>query len=387
MNTNYIISKKTKLVFLSISVIGILLIALGFLFENPESKNIWMSVLLNNLYFLFLSLFGVLFIAIHKIAHSGWHVSLKRIPEALSTFLPYSAALMFLLIFGMHDLYHWSHHDLHDPIIEGKSAYLNLPFFFIRMAVYFAGWIGLSYLLRKNSISQDLSDDYKFHKQGKTLAALFMAFFAISSSTMTWDWIMSVDPHWYSTLFGWYVFIGLFVSGIAAFILIIAFLKSQGYLEFVNKEHLHDLGKYLFGFSIFWMYLWFFQYMLIWYSHIPEETVYFAQRLNGFPTLFFAILVLNFLFPFLALMTRNAKRNIKWLAMVASVVLIGQWLNIYLMLSPGILGETAQIGFIEIGATCLYLGGFLWVIFSALSKKPLLCKNDPFLEESFHYET
>ncbi|RZT97102.1 quinol:cytochrome c oxidoreductase quinone-binding subunit 2 [Ancylomarina subtilis] len=383
----YILSKKTKQIFLSISAIGIFLIALGFLFENPGSKNVWMNILLNNLYFLFLSLFGALFIALHKIAHAGWHVSLKRIPEALSTFLPYSAVLMFLLVFGMHDLYHWSLHDLQDPIIEGKSAYLNLPFFFIRMAVYFTGWIGLSYLLRKNSSSQDLSNDSKFHKQGRILAGLFMAFFAVSSSTMSWDWIMSVDPHWYSTLFGWFVFIGLFVSGVAAFILIITFLKAQGYLNFVNKEHLHDLGKYLFGFSIFWMYLWFFQYMLIWYGHLPEETIYFAQRLHGFPILFFTILILNFLFPFLALMTRNAKRNIKWLAFVALVVLIGQWLNLYLMLSPGILGKTAQIGLLEIGGACLYLGSFLFVVFNSLSKKPLLCKNDPFLEESFHYET
>lgn len=368
-------------------MIGILLIALSFILEQPESKQVWMNILLNNLFFLFLSLFGALFIALHKIAHSGWHTSLTRIPEALSKFLPYAAVLMFLLIFGMHDLYHWTHHDLHDPIIEGKSAYLNQPFFFIRMAVYFAGWIGLSYLLRRNSINQDLSDDPKYHRQSKILAALFMAFFAVSSSTMSWDWIMSVDPHWFSTLFGWYVFIGLFVSGIAAFILIIAFLKFQGYIEFVNKEHIHDLGKYLFGFSIFWMYLWYFQYMLIWYSHMPEETIYYAQRINGFPIIFYALLFLNFLFPFLALMTRNSKRNIKWLAMVAFVVLVGQWLNIYFMLSPGIIGESATVGFIEVGAACLYLGGFLFVVFNALTKKPLLCKNDPFLKESFHYET
>jgi len=387
MDNNYILSRKTKLVFLSISVIGILLIALSFLFEHPESKQVWMNILLNNLFFLFLSLFGALFIALHKIAHSGWHTSLTRIPEALSKFLPYAAVLMFLLIFGMHDLYHWTHHDLHDPIIEGKSAYLNQAFFFIRMAIYFAGWIGLSYLLRRNSVNQDLSDNPKYHKQSKILAALFMAFFAVSSSTMSWDWIMSVDPHWFSTLFGWYVFIGLFVSGIAAFILIIAFLKSQGYIEFVNKEHVHDLGKYLFGFSIFWMYLWYFQYMLIWYSHMPEETIYYAQRINGFPIIFYALLFLNFLFPFLGLMTRNSKRNIKWLATVAFVVLVGQWLNIYFMLSPGIIGESATVGFIEVGSACLYLGGFLFVVFNALTKKPLLCKNDPFLKESFHYET
>ncbi|WP_372752640.1 quinol:cytochrome C oxidoreductase [Labilibaculum sp.] len=387
MDNNYTFTGKDKLILFFIGGAGILFLIVSYFIESPNSQRFWTNILINNLFFLFIALFGVVFQALHKIAYSGWHTALQRIPEAMSAFLPISAILMFLLYFGMHDIYHWSHEGLHDPILEGKAAYLNVPFFFIRMAIYFVIWIWLSRLLRKNSLQQDLSTDSKYYKKGKLLAALFMVFFAISSSTMSWDWLMSIDAHWFSTLYGWFVFIGLFVSGIATIILLISLLKWKGHLDFINKEHIHDMGKYLFAFSIFWMYLWFSQYLLIWYSHIPEETAYFAPRLNDHAFLFFTILILNFVIPFLGLMTRNSKRNLKWLSVMAIVVLIGQWLNVYLLVIPGTIGKSAEIGLIEIGFVCLYLGGFLFVVFSSLAKAPLLSKNDPLLEESFHYET
>ncbi len=387
MDKNYTFSQKTQIALLAVGGFGILLLLLGYLIEAPNGQRFWTNFLINNLFFLFIALFGGVFQALHKIAYSGWHTALQRIPEALASFLPVSAILMFLLYFGMHDIYHWSHEGLHDPVLEGKAAYLNIPFFFIRMAVYFGVWIWLTRLLRKNSLQQDLSTDIKYYKKGKLLGALFMVFFAVSSSAMSWDWLMSIDAHWYSTLYGWFIFIGLFEIGIAAIILFIRFLKWKGHLEFISKEHIHDMGKYLFAFSIFWMYLWFSQYLLIWYSHIPEETAYFAPRLHDHTILFFTILVLNFVIPFLGLMTRNSKRNLKWLSLVAVVVLIGQWLNIYLLVIPGTIGKSAQIGLTEIGFVCLYLVGFLFVVLSSLAKAPLLSKNDPLLEESFHYET
>ncbi len=387
MDKNYTFSQKTQIALLAVGGFGILLLLLGYLIEAPNGQRFWTNFLINNLFFLFIALFGGVFQALHKIAYSGWHTALQRIPEALASFLPVSAILMFLLYFGMHDIYHWSHEGLHDPVLEGKAAYLNIPFFFIRMAVYFGVWIWLTRLLRKNSLQQDLSTDIKYYKKGKLLGALFMVFFAVSSSAMSWDWLMSIDAHWYSTLYGWFIFIGLFEIGIAAIILFIRFLKWRGHLEFISKEHIHDMGKYLFAFSIFWMYLWFSQYLLIWYSHIPEETAYFAPRLHDHTILFFTILVLNFVIPFLGLMTRNSKRNLKWLSIMAVVVLIGQWLNIYLLVIPGTIGKSAQIGLTEIGFVCLYLVGFLFVVLSSLAKAPLLSKNDPLLEESFHYET
>lgn len=387
MNQNYLLTQKTKKLFLLIGGIGLLLLLGGFFMNLPDSKRIWSNVLINNLFFLFIALCGAVFVALHKIAYAGWHTALIRLPEALLSFIPVGALLMFLIYFGMHDLYHWSHEGLHDPIIEGKIAYLNTPFFFIRMFLYFIGWIIFAYLLRKNSLQLDHATDLKYYQRGKILAALFMIFFAISSSTMSWDWIMSIDAHWFSTLFGWFIFIGLFESGIAFLILMILILKRQGYLTYINKEHIHDMGKYLFAFSIFWMYLWFSQYLLIWYSHIPEETIYYATRLNDHKVLFFTILVLNFLIPFFTLMTRDSKRNLKWLSLIAIVVLIGQWLNIYLLVTPGVMGAKASIGIFEIGFIMLYLSLFLFVVFTALTKAPLLRKNDPLLEESFHYET
>ncbi|WP_461641621.1 hypothetical protein [Labilibaculum euxinus] len=387
MDKNYTFSQKTQIALLAVGGFGILLLLLGYLIEAPNGQRFWTNFLINNLFFLFIALFGGVFQALHKIAYSGWHTALQRIPEALASFLPVSAILMFLLYFGMHDIYHWSHEGLHDSVLEGKAAYLNIPFFFIRMAVYFGVWIWLTRLLRKNSLQQDLSTDIKYYKKGKLLGALFMVFFAVSSSAMSWDWLMSIDAHWYSTLYGWFIFIGLFEIGIAAIILFIRFLKWRGHLEFISKEHIHDMGKYLFAFSIFWMYLWFSQYLLIWYSHIPEETAYFAPRLHDHTILFFTILVLNFVIPFLGLMTRNSKRNLKWLSIMAVIVLIGQWLNIYLLVIPGTIGKSAQIGLTEIGFVCLYLVGFLFVVLSSLAKAPLLSKNDPLLEESFHYET
>ncbi|MFA8434503.1 MAG: quinol:cytochrome C oxidoreductase [Marinifilaceae bacterium] len=387
MEEKYNFKKRTQQVLYGLMGTGLILFVAGWIFEGIDGHRFWSNVLLNNLLFLFVALFGAAFLALHRISYSGWHTSIQRLPEAFASFLPVAALLMFLLVFGMHDLYHWTHPHEGDAILEGKVPYLNQPFFFVRMFAYFFGWIGLAYLMRRSSLEQDATKEIKYYNRGKLYGALFMVFFAVSSSMMSWDWIMSIDAHWFSTLFGWYVFIGLFVTGVAATILLIAFLKAQGYLAFVNKEHIHDLGKYLFGFSIFWAYLWFSQYLLIWYSHLPEETIYFQTRLNDFNTLFFLNLVLNFLIPFLALMTRNAKRNLKWLSGIAVVVVIGHWLDLYLMIAPGAIGADAAIGTVEIGIALIYFGGFVWWVLRSLAKVPLLAKNDPLLQESFHYES
>jgi hypothetical protein len=198
---------------------------------------------------------------------------------------------------------------------------------------------------------------------------------------------MSIDAHWYSTLFGWYIFSGLFNIALAGIILILIFLKRNGYLKEVNDNHFHDLGKYLFGFSIVWMYLWFSQYLLIWYANIPEETIYFNVRLKDFPVLFYLNLILCFLFPMLFLMSREAKRNLKFLTIASIVVLVGHWIDLYLVIMPGSLGKISNIGIIEIGTTIAYLGLFILVVLKNLAKKPLISKNHPFLKESLTYDT
>lgn len=369
------------------TIAGFLLSVAAILIFKPDASRIWANVLLNNQMFLGIALGGAFFLAVHRIAWSGWHTALQRIPEALTSFLPVAFLLMLLVFFGMEDIYHWSHKDLHDPVLEGKSAWLNVPFFFIRMVLYFAGWIMLTRGMRKNTDALMNSEDIKFHNRRKIFAAVFLVFFGITVSTSSWDWIMSIDAHWYSTIFGWYVFIGMFVCSLAFMIILIWFLKRTGYLAFIRVDHMHDLGKMLFAFSIFWTYLWFSQYLLIWYGHLPEETTYFIQRQEHFEFLFFLNLGLNFVVPFFGLMKLNLKKKLNWLAAVAGVVLIGHWIDYFQMIMPGAVGEHAEIGLLEIALTACYTGVFLFVVLRSLASKPLLVKNDPFLEESLHYES
>jgi len=380
--------KKQYRNILALGLAGGLLVSLAAVFIfKPDASRIWANVLLNNQYFLGIALGGAFFLAVHRIAWSGWHTALQRIPESMTTFLPIAFLLMLLVFFGMHDLYHWSHYEGHDAVLEGKKAWLNLPFFFARMVLYFAGWISLTWLMRKNTNILMDSAEIKYHNRRKVYAGLFLVFYAITVSASSWDWIMSIDAHWFSTIFGWYVFIGMFVTSIAFMILLIWFLKRAGYLAFIRTDHIHDLGKFLFAFSVFWTYLWFSQYLLIWYGHIPEETVYYIQRHESFQLIFFLNLGLNFIIPFFAIMKLQSKRQLNWLAMIAAIVMIGHWIDYYQMIMPGAAGEHAGIGVLEISMTILYASLFLFVVFRSLASKPLIVQHDPFLEESLHYES
>ena len=382
---------KYKLIFGILAGIGIIsLLACVFIFHIHESR-IWSNILLNTVYFIFISLCGVVFIVIHILGDSGWQVSIQRIPEAVSMYLPVGSIFMLIILGGLwfnyHHIYHWVHPDPHDEILQLKTGFLNVPFFSIRTIIYLTGWIVFAVLLRKTSLNEDRKANLKYFNKSNILAGLFIVFFAITSSTSAWDWIMSLDPHWFSTLFGWYLFSGLLSSGTAIIILITVFLKYAGYLPHVNKEHLHDLGKYLFGFSVLWAYLWFSQYMLIWYGNIPEETIYFIERLEKYNTFFFLNVAINFVFPFLALMTRNSKRIPVILTLVSIIVFAGHWLDYYLLVMPGTLGKDAGIGIPEIGITLGFSGIFLFVVFRALTKANLVPKNHPYLKESLHYHT
>lgn len=367
--------------------VGIIALLFGLFNHNIDHHRFWANLLLNNYYFVALSLGGAFFVSVHLLSESGWHTSIQRVPEAMSKFIPFAGILMLLtFLFGIHHLYHWTHPG-DDKILLGKTAYLNIPFFYIRFAVYFVVWTLLAYYLRKASITMDTNPDNKYFKRQRILGALFLVFFAISSSTSAWDWLMSIDAHWFSTLYGWYIFSGLLVSTIAMIILLLIFLKNQGYMQHVNKEHMHDLGKYLFAFSIFWMYLWFSQYLLIWYSNIPEETVYFVERLKEHSTVFYVNLILNFVFPFLILMSRNSKRINLILGITSVVIFFGHWLDYYLAIMPGIAGDHAGIGFYEIGLIIGYLGLFLFVVLHGLSKASLVPQNHPYFKESLEYHT
>jgi Ni/Fe-hydrogenase subunit HybB-like protein len=202
---------------------------------------------------------------------------------------------------------------------------------------------------------------------------------------MSWDWIMSVDPHWYSTLFGWYVFASFFVSGITVIAMTTLYLKSKGYLEQVNTSHIHDLAKFMFGISIFWTYLWFSQFMLIWYSNIPEEVTYFVTRIEHYKLPFFGMLALNFIFPLLILINTDFKRLTWVVVMAGTVILFGHYIDFFNMIMPATVGDQWFIGIPEIGALLFFLGLFIFVVFTTLTKAPLVAKGNPYIEESKHF--
>jgi hypothetical protein len=358
-------------------------------------KDLW----LNNVFFAGIALIGVFFVAFNYIAWAGWSAGIKRIPEAFGAYLPVAFVFtIILLVFFHHDLFHWTHAEMYDKaspeydaILDGKKGYLNFPFFMIRTVVYFAIWISLWKILRNFSIQQDLTGDVKYHFKSVVWSAVFVVTFGITESMVSWDWLMSTDPHFFSTMFGWYVFASWFVSGLALITLFVVVLKENGYLTFINENHLHDLGKFVFAFTIFWTYVWFEQFLLIYYANIPEEVGYFLTRLktDAYTPIFFLSLVINFGFPFLGLMTRAAKRQGAILKVVCVGVILGHWLDFYMMITPPILGQSGGLDatflFVEVGMTLIFASIFLFTILTALSKVGLVAKNHPMLEESEHH--
>lgn len=377
-------SKKVKIILGILIIIGLASLAYG-IFTYSAGK-VWSALLLNSVNFLTIGLGATFFVAIHIITQSGWHVSIQRIPEAISMYLPFGAIFMIIMLFGLDHVFHWTHEIHHDPIIADKEPYLNIPFFIARLFVYLAIWISLTYILRRISKKSDLGNGLNFYNKSRTYAALFLVFFAITIVTFAWDWLMSIEAHWFSTLFGWYVLAGVIVKSFAVIIVLIAILRSLGYLDFITTDNIHDLARYLFSFAIFWMYLWFSQFMLIWYANIPEETFYFVKRVEHYEFLFLFNLALNFLIPFLVLIVRKFRRILWVVTAVSIVVLAGQWVDQYLMIFPGTMKEVQTIGLFDIGLTIGFTGIFLWVVLQSLTKANLLPKNHPYLQESFHYE-
>ncbi|MCR5888969.1 quinol:cytochrome C oxidoreductase [Hymenobacter sp. J193] len=363
-------------------------------------KRLIMSLWHSNVFFLGVSVVGTVFLAIQSVAYAGWSVLLRRVMEALGAFvLP--GGILVLLIFGLgminHDIFHWTMPGImvegdanYDAIVAGKSGFLNVPFYLIRTIVYVGIWAFFTHKLRQLSLTEDLNGGTEYFHRHINVSALFLVLFAVTSSMSAWDWIMSVDVHWFSTMFGWYVFASWWVSGIAAITLCTILLKQAGYLRWVQASHLHDLGKFMFGFSIFWTYVWFSQFMLIWYANLPEEAIYFNQRLGGFggqyTWLFFFNLVINFVFPFLVLMTRDAKRQMIMMKIVSIAILIGHWSDFYLMLMPSTMQENNGY-LIEIGVALVFLGAFLILMTKRLAQAPLVPLNHPFLDESLHHTT
>ncbi len=346
------------------------------------------------LFFFFMISLGVLaFYGVQRASQAGWSPMLFRVMEGITAWLVPGGILLFvflvLSVLHMNHLFVWMDADTvaHDELLQGKAGYLNPTFFLIRAGIYLAGWIGYREISRRLSLAQDASDDNSNFVKNFRWSAAFLVFYLVSESMMSWDWIMSLDPHWFSTLFGWYVFASMFVSGITVIAMVTIYLKSRGYLPDVNDSHIHDLAKFMFGISIFWTYLWFSQFMLIWYANIPEEVTYYVTRIENYSLPFWGMVAMNFIFPLLVLMNSDYKRLNWFVIMAGIVVLMGHYLDVFNMVMPATVGDQWYIGIPEISAVLFFGGAFLFWVFRALTKAPLQPTRNPYIEESrqFHY--
>lgn len=348
----------------------------------------WASALLTAYYLLTLGLGGAVFIAMANVTGAGWHVAIRRVPEALAGLIPMSGLLLLGLLFLQLPRYHWHAHGHGDPgTFWFKELWLSSPFISIRAVLYVALWIAFSLRLISLSRSQDRKQVVSSGRVGTATSAVFLAVFSVSFSLASVDWIMALEPLWFSTMWGVYHFSGMFQAALASIIISGVLLRRYGPLQGTFRdEHLHDLGKLLLGFSCFWMYIWFCQYMLIWYSNIPEETVYFSSRLQGgWGPMVIASLVLNWVIPFFVLLPRESKRNERIMMRVAWIVLIGRWIDLSVMIYPPVVGNAPALGIPEVAGIVVGVSvAFCGVSLAFKRANPVpLC--DPYLEESLHY--
>lgn len=399
---NFTISKKAGTITLALIIIGLVMAVIGIMGDHTDHKQYtWAAFYTNALFFFFIALGSLFFYALNHITETAWTVLVKRVYEAIAMYLPWGALAVLLVLVagsaGMHHIFPWmdgrvldagdpNHYDGH---IAHISSYLNKPFFWIRTLLIMGVFVYFTRWFRKHSMQMDGETGdtlLRSHWKNYNRSVGFMVLFAFFSTVLAWDWIMSIDPHWHSALFGWYVFGGLWCSAMITAVIMVLYLKGKGHLPQVNANHLQDMGKWMFAVSFLWSYLYFEQFLLIWYSNIPEESTYYFERLNNHPWLTWVTFFINFALPMLLLMSRDSKRSPKYLILVGSIIFIGHWLDTVQMIMPSSLASHFKgIGMLEIGFFALFLGVFIRVVFTAFSKAPLTVVAHPFLEESIHH--
>lgn len=388
--------------------LGLLAFIIGFLTKGLSSNHeeqaiFWGTLLYNSVFFLLICNASMFFICVTTLAHGGWQVAFRRVPEAISAVVPIfgliAIFILFYVVFGLtHDghnpIYHWVNpHG--DAILEKKSGFLNPVFFAIWTLLSIGLWSYLGWRMRKLSRESDersmsLEEGKVWIHKNTVSAAMFTVWFGLTvGSTTPWLWLMSIDAHWYSTMYSWYTFASSFVSGMSLVALFVIYLKNRGHLQHTSDEHLHDIGKFMFAFSIFWTYLWFSQYMLIWYSNQPEETAYFQPRTKdgAWKGIFYMNLVINFVCPLLILMTKSAKRNYTLVAFMAVLIIFGHWMDFNQMVMASVSKNIVTLGWLDFGIMALYAGMIIFFVGRALAKAPLVAKNHPYLKESIIHHT
>ncbi|HEX7845797.1 MAG TPA: quinol:cytochrome C oxidoreductase [Chitinophagaceae bacterium] len=410
---NFIVPKRYNTISIALMVIGVLAIVglyitHGSSKDHHESARFWASLLQNSVYFLLVTNAAMFFICATTLAWGGWQLAFSRVSEAISAAVPVIGVICFAILMAItfgdnHTIYHWtdSHHVAEDAVLDHKKGFLSKGFFTTMTILTIVGWSVLGWKMRQRSRSLDnnpiptVEGRKKYIWNSTVWAAVYIVVFALTvMSSIPWLWLMSIDAHWYSTMYSWYSFASTFVAGLALIALFIVFLKNNGYLEFSTNEHLHDVGKFMFAFSIFWTYLWFSQFMLIWYANIPEETVYFKPRAQGvYSGIFWLMFIINFLAPLLILMTRGAKRNYGTITFMALLIIFGHWLDFYQMVFPSPMtdpktGEThVPMILWDFGVALGFVGLIMFVVGRSLSKYPLLARNHPFIKESVIHHT
>lgn len=356
-----------------------------------DKNRAWASFVVNHFFFLGIAMGALFFVSIQYISQTMWSAPIRRVSEALTAYLPFGIVTFGMLFYGLHDIYHWTHPEYvaGDLVLEGKKAYLNQTFFIIRDSVALILWIIFAKKMIGNSLKQDETRDAALSERNKFLAPIFLMIFAISFTMVAFDQLMSLDAHWFSTMFGVYAFAGIFYSGLAATGIMLVFLRRRGMLTgIVNDNHLHDVGKFMFAFTVFWAYIGFSQFMLIWYANLPEETGYFIKRMSTpWMPLSIFLLVGKFLVPFFFLMRRSAKRTESILFYTGIFMLIAQYMDLVWIVQPEFFNEKGlHLGWIEIGTTVGFLGVFGFFLFRFLSKNNVVAIGDPRLADSvFHH--
>lgn len=401
-NLNFQFPSKAKMASFILMAVGLIAIVAMFMTDHVEGDphyhhtRSWANVFAGTFFFMAIALAAAFFLGLQYAAEAGWATTIKRVIEAVTWYLPWGLSLMMLFFIAgqlhMHGIYVWMDHEAveADPILKAKSGYFGI-FWWIRTILYMIGWVYFTWKLRQTSIEADKLDvdvNNSYHWKNVKLGAWFMVLFAVTSSTSAWDWVMSIDAHWFSTLFGWYIFAGMWISAMVTVTMLIVWLRRIGYLEFVTESTVHDMGKWMFAISFLWTYLYFSQFMLIWYSDIPEEVIYFQTRWESYKALMWTVLFVNFAFPMIMLMSRDSKRNFFFLVFVGGIIFVGHYLDMIMIVMPGTVGHHwTGLSWREFGTFFFFLGLFIYVVLNNLSKRPLLVKNHPFLDEALHHTT
>jgi hypothetical protein len=390
---HYIPSMRTKTIYAVAMFFGLVLFGTALMMDQARA---WHSFLVSFFFFTNLALGGLFFTAIQHAAKAGWSVNIRRFAEAMSSFLPVAAVAAVVLLLGAKSLYVWLDPKelAENAILRGKSSYLNMGFFVVRLAIFFGAWILFRKTLVGNSLKQDQDGDENHTVKNVAVSVAFLLVFAISYSLFSVDTLMSLQPEWYSTIWGVYCFAGLFQSSIAVLTIITVTMMRKGLVRgLVSHDHLHDLGKFMLAFTVFYAYIGFSQFLLIWYANLPEETIfYIARSSGGWMAVTFSLLIFKFIVPFLLMLPKAAKRNPAHLTLVGCLILVMQYVDLHWIVYPNLVNGDFEkyagkfiLSWPEIGSFLMFGGLFLWSVTSFLTKNPLVPVRDPRIEESIHH--